>query len=80
MSYRPSIEAGRASTHEHLAHMEERVRGALGGRVRYFQLLRHEHGLVLRGFAHTFYAKQLAQQAVLGATSLPILANEIEVA
>jgi hypothetical protein len=29
--------------------------------------------------AHTYYAKQLAQQAVLAASSTPIVANEIEV-
>jgi hypothetical protein len=39
----------------------------------------HE-GLVLRGRAQTFYTKQLAQHAVMRATALPILANEIEVA
>ena len=36
-------------------------------------------GLVLLGSAHTYYIKQLVQQAVMAATSEPILANEIEV-
>jgi hypothetical protein len=36
-------------------------------------------GLVLRGRAHTYYAKQLAQHAVMDNHPLPILANEIEV-
>jgi hypothetical protein len=35
--------------------------------------------LVLQGQAHTYYAKQLAQHALLEATRLPIRANEIEV-
>jgi len=33
----------------------------------------------LRGRAKTYYAKQLAQHAVMEATDLPVLANEIEV-
>jgi len=33
----------------------------------------------LRGQVHTYYAKQLAQHAVMETTGLPILANEIEV-
>ena len=36
-------------------------------------------GIVLRGFTRTYYLKQLAQQAVMNLTDLPILANEIEV-
>jgi hypothetical protein len=47
--------------------------------VRDFQLTFRERGLVLRGHAHTWYAKQLALQAVMEATQLPILLNEIEV-
>ena len=45
----------------------------------HFQLVVRDQGLVLRGHAHTYYAKQLAQQAVMETTSLPIQANEIEV-
>ena len=37
-------------------------------------------GLVLRGRVHTYYAKQLVQHAVMEASSLPIRANEMEVA
>jgi hypothetical protein len=44
-----------------------------------FQLVFHDNGLVLRGHVHTFYAKQLAQHAVMEASSLPIRANELEV-
>jgi hypothetical protein len=35
--------------------------------------------LVLRGHAHTYHAKQLAQHAVMEASSLPIRSNELEV-
>ena len=47
--------------------------------VHQFHLDLQEGGLVLRGHAMTYYAKQLAQHAVMAATSLPIQANEIEV-
>jgi hypothetical protein len=53
--------------------------GWAGGHVREFQLVVVDRGLILRGRAHTYYAKQLAQHAVMDATGLPILANEIEV-
>ncbi len=36
-------------------------------------------GLVLEGHTHTYYAKQLAQHAVMEAVDLPIHANEIVV-
>lgn len=62
-----------------LAGLEEHVRCRLAGRVRDLQLVITDHGLVLRGHAHTYYAKQLAQQAVLAASTTPIVANEIEV-
>jgi hypothetical protein len=38
-----------------------------------------DNGLILRGQAHTYFAKQLAQHAAMEVTELPILANEIEV-
>jgi osmotically-inducible protein OsmY len=39
----------------------------------------HAGGVILRGQARTFYAKQLAQHAAMDITGLPVLANEIEV-
>jgi hypothetical protein len=69
----------RTTTREPLARIEERVRCRLTGRVRDFQLVVCDQGLVLRGHAHTYYAKQMAQQAVMETSSLPIRANEIEV-
>ena len=69
-----------ATTRETLARIEEHVRQRLTRLLRDFQLIFRDDGLVLRGHAHTYYAKQLAQQAVMEASTLPIRANEIEVA
>ena len=44
-----------------------------------FHLVSRGNGLVLRGHVHTYYARQLAQHAVMEASSLPIRANEMEV-
>ena len=62
-----------------LDQMEAHVQCRVNGRVRNLRLLVRGHGLVLQGRARTYYAKQLAQHAVMDATGLPILANEIEV-
>jgi hypothetical protein len=59
--------------------LEAHVQCRLGGQVRDFRLVVAEKGLILRGHARTYYAKQLVQHAVMEATKLPILANEIEV-
>jgi hypothetical protein len=67
-------------TRETLARIEEHVRCRLTGPLRDQQLAYRDNGLVLRGHAHTYYAKQLAQQAVMEASALPIRANEMEVA
>jgi hypothetical protein len=66
-------------TRELLARIEEHIRRRVTGRVQGLQLEVRERGLVLRGRALTYYAKQLAQQAVMEITELPIRANEIEV-
>jgi hypothetical protein len=68
------------ATRETLALIEERVRYRLTGLLRDFQLVFRDNGLVLHGHVHTYYAKQLAQHAVMEASSLPIRANKIEVA
>jgi hypothetical protein len=59
--------------------LETHLQARLHGRVRDLRLLVRDHGLVLQGHAHTYYAKQLAQQAVMEASQLPIVANEIAV-
>jgi hypothetical protein len=62
-----------------LDQLAVRLEGNLAGRIRDFQLLRHDQGIVLRGLARTYHAKQLAQHAVMKETPVPIWANEIEV-
>ncbi len=59
--------------------MENRVQAKLRGRIHNLRVLFYECGIVLQGFARTYYAKQLAQHAVMAETRLPILANNIEV-
>jgi hypothetical protein len=66
---------GTAETDQLEAHLQSR----LSGRVRNLRLRVRRHGLSLEGQTRSYYAKQLAQQAVLEATVLPILANEIQV-
>jgi len=62
-----------------LTVLEEQVLARLNGRVRDFRLVMNQDGLVLRGQTQTYYAKQLAQHAVMDIANLPICANEIEV-
>jgi len=59
--------------------LEAHIQCRLSGQVRNLRLVVVDGGLVLRGHARTYYAKQLAQEALMSATMLPILANEIEV-
>lgn len=67
------------TTAEDVALLEGQVQCRVCGQIRNLQLLIRENGLVLRGQARTYYAKQLAQHAAMSATELPILANEIQV-
>ena len=55
------------------------VQRRANGRVREFRLLVFSNGLILQGLTSTYYAKQLAQHAIMEATQVPILANDIEV-
>lgn len=68
-----------STTKNNVPNIESHVQSRLGGRVRYFRIEQRDGGLILKGLAHTFHAKQLAQHAVMESTDLPILANEIEV-
>lgn len=61
------------------SELETQLQYRLSGQVRQFRLIVLDDGLILRGHARSYYAKQLAQHAVMGATQLPILANDIEV-
>jgi hypothetical protein len=66
-------------SHQELARAEEHIRCRLSGKVRDLRLLVRNQGLVLQGRARTYYAKQLAQHAVMETLRLAIRANEIEV-
>jgi hypothetical protein len=62
-----------------VTELEAHVKCRLSGQVHGFQVIVTDEGLILRGHAHTYHVKQLAQHAVMEATRLRILANEIEV-
>jgi hypothetical protein len=62
-----------------VAGLEAYVQRRLGGQVRDFRLEVAHQGLVLKGRARTYYAKQLAQHAVMNVARLRVWANEIEV-
>lgn len=62
-----------------IAELETLIRDEVGRRVRRLKVVAVEGGLILKGQSPTYYAKQLAQHALLKATETPILANEIEV-
>jgi len=64
---------------EEVAQLEAHAQNQLNGRVWNLRLVVRDNGLILRGQAHTYYAKQLAQHVVMELTWLPIQANEIEV-
>lgn len=64
---------------EQIDHLAARVRHQLSGRLRDFRVEVRDAGLVLRGHAGTYHARQLAQHAVSSVTDLPILRNEIKV-
>ena len=64
---------------DQITQLEVHVKSRLNGRVHDLRLVVRDKGLVLRGRAYTYHAKQLAQHAVLELSELPILANEIKV-
>ncbi|MCS6851800.1 MAG: hypothetical protein NZ700_11600 [Gemmataceae bacterium] len=59
--------------------LETIVQGRLSAQVRDFRLEVGDRGLILRGSARTYYAKQLAQHAVMQTCEFPVESNEIEV-
>jgi hypothetical protein len=64
---------------EEIDQLAVSVQGQLAGRVSDLRLLLQDDGLVLRGRARSYDAKQLVQHLVMRATELPLLANDIEV-
>lgn len=59
--------------------VEAQVQSRLGGRIRDLEIVVRPNGLILKGRAPTYHAKQLAQHAVFEIGWLPLLANDIEV-
>ena len=55
------------------------IRQRIGSQVRGLRVVREGLGLVLDGWALTYYAKQLAQEIARQAAQLPIVANRIAV-
>lgn len=62
-----------------IARLEMLVRNRLTSRLRSFRVCMQKSGLVLQGRAPSYYTKQLAQHAIMEATCIPIVANDIEV-
>jgi hypothetical protein len=72
-------EPGAAGRRLHPCELEAHVLARVGGQLTHLEIVLCDDGLILRGRAKTYYAKQLAQHAVMEATNLPIRANEIVV-
>jgi hypothetical protein len=62
-----------------IGRLENRLHQVLRGRFRVLRLTARGEGVALEGECRTHYAKQLAQHAILEATVLPLVANEIQV-
>jgi hypothetical protein len=62
-----------------IEQLEALLKERLRGRVHGLRVLARGYGLVLCGESDSFYGKQLAQHVVMKATSLPIVANDIQV-
>lgn len=59
--------------------IEAHVGSRLGGQIHDFRVAIRDHGLAIQGRSRTQHARQLAQQAAMEITELPIVANEIRV-
>ena len=75
----PTAETNLWPALRNLDQLESHVQSRVAGHVRELRLEWSEGGIVLRGYCHTYYAKQIAQHAVMTASNIPIRANEIEV-
>ena len=61
------------------AHLESFIERRVGNQVRDLRVEVRAAGLILKGRAATYHAKQLAQHAAMEQATMPILANDIEV-
>jgi hypothetical protein len=67
------------SAESRLSELEARINGRSNGRIRELRLSLRRGEIVIEGFAETYYAKQLAQHAVMEACDVPICANDLHV-
>ena len=74
-----AIEAESIPLSGEIERVTQVVQRELAGRIRGFSLRIRNQGLILEGRARSYYAKQLAQHAVMKLTKLPIHRNNIEV-
>jgi hypothetical protein len=69
----------KASQKARIEELEADLQKRLTGRVTGLHIIPQDRGLILRGRSLSYYSKQVAQHALMAATDLPIVANEIEV-
>lgn len=69
----------RMRDNEECSRLERLLWCHVRGRIHSLWVEIHDEGLVLHGRAPSYYAKQLVQHAAMRTSSLPILANQIEV-
>jgi hypothetical protein len=62
-----------------LEQAEAVLQQRLSRRVVELRLLQRQGGVILRGYAFSYYAKQLAQHVAMDLLGLRVLVNEIEV-
>lgn len=75
----PSPTDSSKSVRELSRQRTEAVRRRLDRRVPELRVFVTESGLILLGRAYSWYAKQLAQQAAVEVTGLPVVRNAIDV-
>ncbi len=62
-----------------IEEVEAGIRRRVGGRVSDLRVVVRGDGLALQGRSRSHHVRQLAQQAAMELTELPIVANEIRV-
>lgn len=67
------------SVEDHREQLELHLQRRLGGRVRDLRVIVRDEGVILQGRAGTYFAKQLAQHAVMELADVPVLSNDIDV-
>jgi hypothetical protein len=73
------VDAQTLSGNDEADRLRQLVQAQFRGRVRDFCVLARDGGLVLQGRVASYHLKQSVQEAVIGATTACVLANEIMV-